>query len=272
MPGIGQPPDALDHGLHQTSHGKRNAREPHPRTDRRFGRSIPGARHDRAACPARRRRADRRQVRRHLPQRHPPGPRGVGRGHLPDGARATRSPASSRPWAPGVTRYQVGDRVGVGCMVDSCGECEFCKDGEEQYCTKGAVMTYNGTGYDGEKTMGGYSQQVVVFRALHPRYPRGHRARRRGAAAVRRHHDLQPAEALGRGPRQEGRGHRHGWPGPHGGQARCGDGRRGDRAVAGTLDKQEDGQALRRGAPLRHEGRRDLHGATPPRSTSSSTR
>ena len=63
---------------------------------------------------------------------------------------------------PGVTRYQVGDRVGVGCMVDSCGECEFCKDGEEQYCTKGAVMTYNGTGYDGEKTMGGYSQQVVV--------------------------------------------------------------------------------------------------------------
>jgi uncharacterized zinc-type alcohol dehydrogenase-like protein len=62
----------------------------------------------------------------------------------------------------GVTRYQVGDRVGVGCMVDSCGECEFCKDGEEQYCTKGAVMTYNGAGYDGEKTMGGYSQQVVV--------------------------------------------------------------------------------------------------------------
>ncbi|WP_330474303.1 NAD(P)-dependent alcohol dehydrogenase [Terrabacter sp. C0L_2] len=62
----------------------------------------------------------------------------------------------------GVTKYKVGDRVGVGCMVDSCGECEFCKDGEEQFCSKGAVMTYNGKGYDGEQTKGGYAQQVVV--------------------------------------------------------------------------------------------------------------
>ena len=62
----------------------------------------------------------------------------------------------------GVTLHKVGDRVGVGCMVDSCGECEFCKDGQEQFCAKGAVMTYNGKGYDGEKTMGGYAQQVVV--------------------------------------------------------------------------------------------------------------
>ena len=62
----------------------------------------------------------------------------------------------------GVTKYKVGDRVGVGCMVDSCGECEFCKDGEEQFCSKGAVMTYNGKGYDGEPTKGGYAQQVVV--------------------------------------------------------------------------------------------------------------
>ncbi len=62
----------------------------------------------------------------------------------------------------GVTAYQVGDRVGVGCMVDSCGECEYCRGGQEQFCTKGAVMTYNGEAYDGEKTMGGYSQQIVV--------------------------------------------------------------------------------------------------------------
>ncbi|EWT00518.1 alcohol dehydrogenase [Intrasporangium oryzae NRRL B-24470] len=62
----------------------------------------------------------------------------------------------------GVTKYKVGDRVGVGCMVDSCGECEFCKDGEEQFCTKGAVMTYNGRGYDGDPTKGGYARQVVV--------------------------------------------------------------------------------------------------------------
>ncbi len=62
----------------------------------------------------------------------------------------------------GVTRYKVGDRVGVGCMVDSCRECEHCKDGQEQFCLKGAVMTYNGRGYDGEETKGGYSRRVAV--------------------------------------------------------------------------------------------------------------
>jgi D-arabinose 1-dehydrogenase-like Zn-dependent alcohol dehydrogenase len=72
---------------------------------------------------------------------------------------------------PGVTRYAVGDRVGVGCMVDSCGECEFCKDGEEQFCTKGSVATYNGRGYDGEETKGGYSQQVVVSERFAVRIP-----------------------------------------------------------------------------------------------------
>lgn len=61
-----------------------------------------------------------------------------------------------------VTRVKVGDHVGVGCMVDSCGECGFCKEGYEQHCVKGAVMTYNGTGYDGEETKGGYAQGVVV--------------------------------------------------------------------------------------------------------------
>ena len=44
----------------------------------------------------------------------------------------------------GVTRYQVGDRVGVGCFVDSCRECEICKAGEEQYCPRAPCMTYNG--------------------------------------------------------------------------------------------------------------------------------
>jgi alcohol dehydrogenase (NADP+) len=62
----------------------------------------------------------------------------------------------------GVSRFSAGDRVGVGCLVDSCGECEYCEAGEEQFCTKGAVPTYNGREYDGEPTFGGYSQQVVV--------------------------------------------------------------------------------------------------------------
>jgi alcohol dehydrogenase (NADP+) len=61
-----------------------------------------------------------------------------------------------------VSKLSAGDRVGVGCLVDSCGGCEYCQAGEEQFCTKGAVLTYNGREYDGEPTFGGYSQQVVV--------------------------------------------------------------------------------------------------------------
>ncbi len=61
-----------------------------------------------------------------------------------------------------VSRYRVGDRVGVGCFVDSCRECENCLAGEEQYCLKGEVATYNGRYYDGVETYGGYSTQIVV--------------------------------------------------------------------------------------------------------------
>jgi uncharacterized zinc-type alcohol dehydrogenase-like protein len=61
-----------------------------------------------------------------------------------------------------VTDFKVGDRVGVGCLVDSCLECDNCRNGHEQWCRKGAVLTYNAHGYDGEPTFGGYSQQVVV--------------------------------------------------------------------------------------------------------------
>ncbi|MFB7652380.1 MULTISPECIES: NAD(P)-dependent alcohol dehydrogenase [unclassified Streptomyces] len=63
---------------------------------------------------------------------------------------------------PGVTKFAVGDRVGVGCMVDSCRECDNCKAGLEQYCTNGNVMTYNAVGKDGEVTYGGYAEKVVV--------------------------------------------------------------------------------------------------------------
>ncbi|MGW1075098.1 NAD(P)-dependent alcohol dehydrogenase [Streptomyces sp. NPDC002537] len=62
----------------------------------------------------------------------------------------------------GVTRYAVGDRVGVGCFVDSCRECANCEAGFEQYCTNGMVGTYAATGRDGETTYGGYSTHIVV--------------------------------------------------------------------------------------------------------------
>lgn len=61
-----------------------------------------------------------------------------------------------------VTRYKVGDRVGVGCFVDSCRQCECCRKGYEQFCDKGMVQTYNSQYYDGERTMGGYSKVIVV--------------------------------------------------------------------------------------------------------------
>jgi uncharacterized zinc-type alcohol dehydrogenase-like protein len=63
---------------------------------------------------------------------------------------------------PGVTRFAAGDRVGVGCFVDSCGECEQCTAGEEPFCTKGVVATYNALDYAGEPTYGGYSESIVV--------------------------------------------------------------------------------------------------------------
>jgi alcohol dehydrogenase (NADP+) len=62
-----------------------------------------------------------------------------------------------------VTKYKVGDHVGVGCFVDSCRECDNCKAGLEQYCTgTGMVGTYNAIGRDGEPTYGGYSGAIVV--------------------------------------------------------------------------------------------------------------
>ncbi|MDO0926037.1 NAD(P)-dependent alcohol dehydrogenase [Streptomyces sp. TG1A-8] len=74
---------------------------------------------------------------------------------------------------PGVTRFKVGDRVGVGCLVDSCRECESCLRGLEQYCLRGSVGTYNAVGKDGEPTYGGYSQKIVVDEDFVVRIPDG---------------------------------------------------------------------------------------------------
>jgi alcohol dehydrogenase (NADP+) len=63
---------------------------------------------------------------------------------------------------PEVTKHKVGDHVGVGCMVNSCGQCSSCKAGFEQYCKKGTTFTYNSIDKDGTRTQGGYSQAVVV--------------------------------------------------------------------------------------------------------------
>jgi alcohol dehydrogenase (NADP+) len=61
-----------------------------------------------------------------------------------------------------VTGFKAGDRVGVGCMVNSCRECENCVKGDEQYCIPGNTQTYGSVDRDGTPTYGGYSDHVVV--------------------------------------------------------------------------------------------------------------
>ena len=61
-----------------------------------------------------------------------------------------------------VSKHAVGDRVGVGCMVNSCRECENCLAGMENYCLEGNTGTYASTDRDGTITQGGYSTHVVV--------------------------------------------------------------------------------------------------------------
>jgi len=63
---------------------------------------------------------------------------------------------------PNVKKFKVGDRVGVGTFVDSCRQCEYCLEGNENYCLKGNAQTYNGRHYDGEATYGGYAKEIVV--------------------------------------------------------------------------------------------------------------
>lgn len=71
-----------------------------------------------------------------------------------------------------VSKYAVGDRVGVGCMVESCGKCDRCDTGREQYCD-GMVMTYFGVDKFGEHTNGGYSTHIVVEEDFVLRIPEG---------------------------------------------------------------------------------------------------
>lgn len=75
---------------------------------------------------------------------------------------------------PAVTRYRPGERVGVGCFVDSCGTCHPCSLGETSYCEEGPTLTYGGTDrHDGSVTQGGYSQAIVVREDFVVRIPDG---------------------------------------------------------------------------------------------------
>ncbi len=75
-----------------------------------------------------------------------------------------------------VTKFKIGDFAGVGCMVNSCGECEHCKGGEEMFCDeRKTVYTYNSRDvfHGGEITMGGYSNNIVVDERFVVKIPEG---------------------------------------------------------------------------------------------------
>jgi uncharacterized zinc-type alcohol dehydrogenase-like protein len=72
-----------------------------------------------------------------------------------------------------VSGFAPGDRVGVGCMVNSCRECENCRRGDEQYCLPGNTQTYGSVDRDGTPTYGGYSDHVVIDEDFVLRIPDG---------------------------------------------------------------------------------------------------
>src|SRR5690242_2347318 len=61
-----------------------------------------------------------------------------------------------------VKNFKVDDLAGVGCMVDSCQQCDNCKQDLEQYCLEGNTQTYNNLDRSGVPTYGGYSNTIVV--------------------------------------------------------------------------------------------------------------
>jgi uncharacterized zinc-type alcohol dehydrogenase-like protein len=62
-----------------------------------------------------------------------------------------------------VRKFKVGDTVGVGCIVDSCRDCQYCQEGLEQFCEPGMIGTYNSPdNHLGTYTFGGYSERIVV--------------------------------------------------------------------------------------------------------------
>ena len=170
-----------------------------------------------------------------------------------------------------VTQFKAGDLAGVGCMVDSCRDCDPCRRDLEQYCQKGAAFTYNGTEMDRKTpTYGGYSTRIVVDERFVLKVPGGPRPGGRGAAPLRRHHHLfaaAPVGLQGRRPRGRGGSRR---PGPHGGEAGRLHGRGGDRAQHVPQARKRTRAAWARTSSPSPRTRRPSR-SSPATSTSSST-
>ena len=162
-----------------------------------------------------------------------------------------------------VNRHHVGDRVGVGCMVNSCGECVNCRAGDEQYCVKGNIGTYAATDVDGTTTQGGYSTHVVVDADFVLRIPEGIDPAAAAPLLCAGITTYAPLQALERRSGPTGRGRRPRRSRSHGGQDRPRSGRRGHRAL--PVAEEAGGRASPRSRPLlRDRGPGDIRAARQP--------
>jgi hypothetical protein len=107
------------------------------------------------------------------------------------------------PMVPGheivgaVTQFHVGETAGVGCFVDSCRTCHACREGLEQYCEAGMLLTYNGRDKDGQPTQDGYSTTNCRGRELCTASPSGSVACGSRSALMHRHYNVLSAVSLG---------------------------------------------------------------------------
>ena len=98
----------------------------------------------------------------HLSHGHPFRPGRLGCQAISAGPRTRNRGYRHCASVAAVTRHAIGDRVGIGCLVDSCRECANCLKGQEQYCLTGNTPTYGATDRYGEMTQGGYSTHIVA--------------------------------------------------------------------------------------------------------------
>ena len=121
-----------------------------------------------------------------------------------------------------VKTFKVGERAGVGCFVDSCHTCGPCREGSEQYCEAGMLLTYNSRDKDGQPTQGGYSTQIVVNEQYVLRIPPSLSSAGAAPLVVRGHHGLLSAAPLGRRQVSQACSGGIGWTGPYGCEDRQG--------------------------------------------------
>jgi uncharacterized zinc-type alcohol dehydrogenase-like protein len=153
-----------------------------------------------------------------------------------------------------VKKWKIGDTVGVGCFVDSCRECEACKAGEEQFCSNGMSVTYNGYERANGKldkskpTYGGYSTRVTVNEDYVLRIPEGiplDRAAPLLCAGITTYSPLRHLP-FRREERRQGRRRRPGRTRPYGREARARDGRARDGAEHFAEQARRRAQTRRR--------------------------